>query len=258
MGGERAKVSPEGDYHVTTGPDKDDRAGWGLAGISSAARRFELKPLLVVAALAAAVFAFAQFAHEVMEGETRAFDEWLLLALREQGDLANPIGPQWFEELVRDISALGSTVVLTLAVVIVAGYLWIKKAPQKAAFLVVAVSAGALLNRLLKFGFARPRPDIVAHGTYVTTESFPSGHSANSAIIYLMLGMMLARIEASYSAKVYIFSVCVLLTMMIGMSRVYLGVHWPTDVLAGWAVGATWALLCWYVLLRTQPSGTRH
>jgi undecaprenyl-diphosphatase len=243
---------------VTTGSDQKDSGTGGLAGISSAARRFELKPLLAVAALAAAGFGFAEFADAVMEGDTRAFDEWLLRALREPGDLANPIGPKWFEEFVRDVTALGSTFVLTFAVVVVAGYLWIKDKPQKAAFLVAAVSLGALLNRLLKLGFARPRPDIVAHGAVVTTESFPSGHSANSAIIYLMLGMMLARVESSYPAKIFIFGVCASLTLMVGLSRIYLGVHWPTDVLAGWAVGASWVLLCWYVLLRLQPSGTRR
>ena len=240
-----------------TGSDHTDGGTRGLAGVSSAARRFELTPLLVVAGLAAAGLGFAAFADAVMEGETRAFDEWLLRALRESGDLANPIGPLWFEELVRDVTALGSTFVLTLAVVVVAAYLWIKDKPQKAAFLVAAVALGALLNRVLKLGFARPRPDIVAHGMHVTTESFPSGHSANSAIVYLMLGMMLARVEASYPAKVFIFSVCALLTFLVGLSRIYLGVHWPTDVLAGWTVGAIWVLLCWYVLLRLQPSGTR-
>ena len=243
---------------MSSSSEEDSAVSRGLAGISSAARRFEFKTLLVVAVLAASGYAFAQFAGAVMEGDTRRFDEWLLLALREPGDLANPIGPQWFEEMVRDVTALGSTVVLTLAVVVVAGYLWIVNKPQKAAFLIVSVTLGSMLNRVLKLGFARPRPDIVAHGTYVTTESFPSGHSANSAIVYLMLGMMLARVEDSYAAKVFIFSVCVLITAMVGMSRIYLGVHWPTDVLAGWAVGASWVLLCWYVLLRLQPSGTRN
>lgn len=228
-----------------------------LRGLSSAARRFELKPLAVAAGLAAAAFTFVMLATAVTGGSTRGFDIWLLEALRQPGDLADPIGPPWFEELVRDITALGSTAVLTLAVVVTAAYLWIAGKPQKAAFLVAAVSLGALLNRALKFGFARPRPDIVAHGTYVSTESFPSGHSANSAIVYLLLGMMLARVEASYPVKVFIFSICALMTLMVGLSRIYLGVHWPTDVLAGWAVGAFWALLCWYVLLRLQPSGTR-
>jgi len=254
-------VSPEGTVrNVTTGSTDKKHVPRGRAGIgiSSPARWFELKPLLAVALVAGAALAFAAFADAVMEGETRRFDEWVLRVLREAGDLSNPIGPVWFEELVRDITALGSTFVLTFAVLMVAGYLWIKDKPQKAAFLIAAVSLGALLNRLLKLGYARPRPDIVAHGMHVTTESFPSGHSANSAIVYLALGMMLARVEDSYPSKVFIFAVCVLLTALVGLSRIYLGVHWPTDVLAGWAVGAGWALLCWYVLLQIQPSGTRR
>jgi undecaprenyl-diphosphatase len=257
-GGARKNVTGGRITLVTSDPQEANTARRAPAGISSPARRFEFKPLAAVAVLAALGFGFVELAGAVMEGETRAFDEWLLRALREAGDLSNPIGPAWFEELVRDVTALGSTFVLTFAVVVVAGYLWIVGSPQKAAFLVAAVSLGSLLNRLLKFGFARPRPDIVAHGAYVSTESFPSGHSANSAIVYLLLGMMLARVEASYPTKVYIFTVCVLITTLVGLSRVYLGVHWPTDVLAGWAVGACWAFLCWYALLRLQPTGTRQ
>lgn len=227
-------------------------------GISSSARRFELKPLAAVALAAAGAAGLALFAGLVMGGHTRAFDEWLLLWLREGGDLQNPVGPAWFEEMVRDVSALGSTFVLTFAVAVVAVYLLIVKAPQKAAFLVAACAAGALMNRLLKLAFGRERPDIVPHGTHATGESFPSGHTTNSAIIYLMLGMMLARVEASYTTKVFIFMVCVLLTALVGLSRIYLGVHWPTDVIAGWALGAVWVLLAWYVLIRIQPSGTRQ
>jgi undecaprenyl-diphosphatase len=243
---------------LTADPTPPNRVMRGLAGISTAARQFEFKPLLILATVALLAFGFAMLADAVMEGDTRRFDTWLLMALREPNDLADPLGPKWFEEVVRDITALGSTIVLTFAVAVTAIYLWINGSPQKAAFLVAAVSLGALLNRLLKLGFARPRPDIVAHGAYVSTESFPSGHSANSAIIYLMLGMMLARVEASYPVKVYIFCVGVLLTFAVGMSRIYLGVHWPTDVLAGWAAGACWVLVCWYVLLWLQPSGTRR
>jgi undecaprenyl-diphosphatase len=227
-------------------------------GISSGARRFELKPLTAVALIAAGATGLALFAGLVMGGHTRAFDEWLLLWLREGGDPQNPIGPAWFEEMVRDVSALGSTFVLTFAVAIVAVYLLIVKAPQKALFLVAACAAGALMNWLLKLAFGRERPDIVPHVTHATGESFPSGHTTNSAIIYLMLGMMLARVEASYTTKVFIFMVCVLLTVLVGLSRIYLGVHWPTDVIAGWALGAIWVLLAWYVLIRIQPSGTRQ
>jgi hypothetical protein len=158
-------------------------------GISSGARRFELKPLTAVALIAAGATGLALFAGLVMGGHTRAFDEWLLLWLREGGDPQNPIGPAWFEEMVRDVSALGSTFVLTFAVAVVAVYLLIVKAPQKAAFLVAACAAGALMNWLLKLAFGRERPDIVPHVTHATGESFPSGHTTNSAIIYLMLGM---------------------------------------------------------------------
>lgn len=227
-------------------------------GVSSPARRFERKPLVAVAAASILALAFLLLANAVVDGATDGFDEWVLRALRTSGDLADPIGPKWFEEAVRDITALGSTIVLTLAVIVVSLYLWITNASSKALFLIAAVSLGSLLNRLLKIGYARPRPEIVAHGTFVSGESFPSGHTANSTIIYLMLGMMLARVEASYRVKLFIFSVGVTLALMIGMSRVYLGVHWPTDVLAGWAVGAAWVLMCWYVLIRIQPSGMHH
>lgn len=210
-----------------------------------------------MAGFAAAALVFLLLATAVAGGDTLAFDEWILHGLRTSGDLTDPIGPPWFEEMVRDITALGSTVVLTLAVIVAAGYLWMTDAPAKAAFLVAAVAMGALLNRVLKFGFARPRPEMAAHVPWVTTESFPSGHTTNSAIVYLTLGMMLARVESSYAVKLFIFSVCVAATLLVGMSRVYLGVHWPTDVLAGWAVGACWALICWYVLLWLQPAGTR-
>ncbi len=126
---------------MTSEPEKTDPVPHGSAGISSPARRFELKPLAVVAVVAALGFGFVEFADAVMEGETRAFDEWLLRALREAGNLSDPIGPTWFEELVRDVTALGGTFVLTFAVVVVAGYLWIVGSPQKAAFLVAAVSS---------------------------------------------------------------------------------------------------------------------
>ena len=159
--------------------------------------------------VAGGLYGFVEMAEIARGTERHEFDTAILLAFRVAGDPATPIGPPWLHEAVRDVTALGSTVVLTLAVTVVALFLWIRDKPQKAMFLVAAVSLGALLNRALKVGFARPRPDIVAHGAHVTTESFPSGHSANSAIVYLMLGMMLARVEASHAAKVFIFTVCV-------------------------------------------------
>jgi undecaprenyl-diphosphatase len=225
-------------------------------GITSPARRFELKVIGGVAVLVAGL-AFAALAMAALGGRIHVLDTWLLNAFRSASNSSDPLGAPWFEELVRDISALGSTIILTLAVLAAAGYLYVVKARQKAAFLILAVSAGTLLNRILKLLLDRPRPDVVEHGAYVANESFPSGHAANSAIVYLTLGMMLARVEASYAAKAYIVSVCVLLTLLIGLTRIYLGVHWPSDVIAGWMLGICWALLTWYVLIQLQPSGTR-
>ena len=192
-----------------------------------------------------------------MDGDTLGFDEWLLLGLREPGDLAVPIGPRWFQEMVRDVSALGATGILTLIVIAVAGYLLVVGSTRQAIFLVVAVSAGTLINRLLKLVIARPRPDIVPHSTYVSNESFPSGHAANSAIVYLVLGMMLAGQVKSHAGKMYVLAVCVFITIIVGLSRIYLGVHWPSDVIAGWLVGMIWAIVCWQMLSRMHDDPFR-
>jgi len=210
---------------------------------------FILATIIALAALALAVLAIA-----ALDGGTRSFDEWLLRGLRETTDPAVPLGPRWFQEMVRDVSALGSTGILTLIVVIVTGYLLVIRSIDKALFLVAAVTLGTLLNRVLKLLIARPRPDIVPHATYVSNESFPSGHAANSAIVYLVLGLMLAALVQSPAAKRYVFAVCVFITTIVGLSRIYLGVHWPSDVIAGWLVGGIWALLCWVALTRINET----
>jgi undecaprenyl-diphosphatase len=116
----------------------------------------------------------------------------------------------------------------------------------------ISVAGGAGLSSLLKLGFERPRPDLVAHLVEVQTLSFPSGHAMVSAVIYLTLGALLAQVHGSIRLKIYILSVAVILTLLIGISRVYLGVHWPTDVLAGWAAGAAWAIMSWAVVIWLQ------
>jgi undecaprenyl-diphosphatase len=112
-----------------------------------------------------------------------------------------------------------------------------------------------VLSSILKLGTDRPRPDLVAHLVEVHTASFPSGHAMLSAVVYLTLGGLLSRVERPWRIKIHLLSVAVILTLLIGVSRVYLGVHWPTDVLAGWCAGATWAMLCWRVALALQRRG---
>lgn len=224
-----------------------------------ARREFALLAALAVAA--SAIWGFAELAEEVLEGETHAFDERILLALRSATDPSDPLGPGWLEELMRDLTALGSMGLLTIITLAVAAFLALDRKTHAALFVLLAVGGGALLSTLLKIGFDRPRPDLVPHGSIVYTASFPSGHAMLAAVVYLTLGALLARVQPRRLLKLYLLGLALLLTVAVGASRVYLGVHWPTDVLAGWAVGAAWALLCWTAALwlqrqgRVEPSG---
>jgi undecaprenyl-diphosphatase len=212
----------------------------------------ELPLLLAILLIAGGMWAFVAVSEEVIEGDTRAADEAVLLALRNPADRADPIGPGWVEELGRDATALGGVGVLTFITLAVAGFLTLQGKGRAAVFVVIAVAGGIALSFALKSGFDRPRPDLVPHGSIVYTASFPSGHSMMSAVVYLTLGTLLARFQTRRRLKIYVIALAVLMTLVVGVSRVYLGVHWPTDVLAGWAAGATWAMLCWAVALWLQ------
>ena len=217
--------------------------------------RRELALLLALVLAAGALWGFAELADEVLEGETHAFDEAVLLSLRSATDPSEPLGPGWLEESMRDLTALGSTGVLTFITLAAAGFLVLQRKAQAAALVLVAVGGGMLLSTLLKIGFDRPRPDLVPHGATVYTASFPSGHSMMAAVTYLTLGALLARVQPRRRLKLYLLGLAVVLTIAVGISRVYLGVHWPTDVLAGWTLGAAWALLCWAGALWLQRRG---
>ena len=219
------------------------------------AGQFEKLTLVVLGGVAAMAFAFIKLAEEVFEGETRGFDTRILLAFRNPADLSDPIGPSWFEESVRDITSLGSVSVLGLVVLAVTGFLVITGRRQTALLVLVSVIAGTLFGSLMKHGFARPRPELVPHGSRIYTASFPSGHATMSAVVYLTLGALLARTEHAQRVKLYILSVAALLTLIVGLSRIYLGVHWPTDVLAGWALGSAWAMISWLAMLWLQSRG---
>ena len=207
----------------------------------------EPRMLAVILALAACCWLFVSLADEVGEGETHALDSRILLALRAPGDPSDPIGPGWVEELGRDITAFGGIGILAFVTLAVAGYLWLSGRRRSMALLLAAVCGGQLITSLAKRGFDRPRPDLVPHEMLVYTASFPSGHAMMAAVTYLTLGAMLARVQPGRALKAYVMAVAILIALAVGVSRVYLGVHWPTDVLAGWAAGAGWALGCWSV-----------
>jgi undecaprenyl-diphosphatase len=217
--------------------------------------RAERVTLVSVIVAASTLFAFAKLADEVGEGSTRRFDEWLLLALRTPGNLADPVGPKWFEDMVRDVTALGSTGVLALMVLAVTGFLVMTRRRYAAVMVLFSVTGGVIVSQGAKLAFARPRPELVPHGAEVYTASFPSGHAMMSAIVYLTLGAMLARTQPGQAVKAYVLTIAVILTVLVGVSRIYLGVHWPTDVLAGWMLGGVWALACWLVTLWLQSRG---
>ena len=209
--------------------------------------RDELRLLLGAAILVAAALLLAALVGNVMGGDTQQFDERILKALRRPDNLAIPRGPAWLELSAFDITALGGPTVLGLTVMAVLGYLVLYRLYRNALFVLLASTGGWILNDILKQVFARPRPTVVPHLREVMSPSFPSGHALTSAVVFLTLGTLLMRVAEGRLLKWYCIGVAMLTTMLVGASRVYLGVHYPTDVLAGWLVGLSWALICWLV-----------
>jgi len=194
---------------------------------------------VLIASLAA--WGFVGVANRVFEGKSDAFDRSVLLLLRSPENSTDLLGPPWMEEMARDVTALGSLVVLTGLTVVSAAFLLLTRRRAIAAFLIATTSVGAIVSALLKIGFDRDRPDLVPHATRAFSKSFPSGHSAMSALVFLTLGALLCRIHHSRGVQTYFLGVACGVTLLVGVSRVYLGVHWPTDVVAGWAFGIAWA-----------------
>ena len=211
-----------------------------------------LMSLLTIAVL---LFAFGFIAQEVAEGKLLTLDRHIILALRNPDNPSVPIGPAWLQEAARDVTSLGSIIVLVIITFAVAGYLFLASKPAVAWLMLIAVFGGITLNNLLKFAFARPRPDFVSHAARVFTTSFPSGHATLSAITYLTIGALLARTYPSFIMGLYFMSLAAFLTVLIGVSRIYLGVHYPTDVLGGWCIGVAWAMACWVLMSLLQNGG---
>ena len=221
-------------------------------------RRPEFPVLLAMLVLAGGLWGFMAALGAARSATPRDFDTAILLAFRTPGALNDPIGPVWFEEAMRDLTALGSTSVLIFVVAAVIFYLLIEGRRAVALFVFAAIAGGQVVSSLLKLGIDRPRPDLVPHLAEVYTLSFPSGHAMLSAVTYLTLGALLARVQVRRALEVYVMAVAVIATLLVGITRIYLAVHWPSDVLAGWSAGAAWAMLCWLVArwaLRRRSGG---
>jgi undecaprenyl-diphosphatase len=196
-------------------------------------------------AIAGLLLAFGLIAAEVIEGEPLAVDRAILLLFRDRVHGAAPLGPAWLQSAARDVTALGSHTVIGIVVFTVAGYFVLARQRASAWLVLGAVIGGVVLNNLLKTGFDRPRPDSVSHAVQVFTPSFPSGHATLSAITYLTVGALLARLHPCHKMPSFFMLIALAVTALVGISRIYLGVHYPTDVLAGWCLGSAWALVCW-------------
>ena len=207
--------------------------------------RFATVPVALMAIMAAGIYTFLAIADEVSENELAQIDSAILLMLRDPADVSVPIGPAWFEQAVIEITTLGGYPVLVTLVTAVAGFLLVARQYGPAVFMLGSIITGTLASHFLKIVYDRPRPDVVDHLVEIHTASFPSGHATMSAVVYLTLATMIVRLVDDVAVRIYVLSAAVVLTMAVGMSRVYLGVHWPSDVLAGWALGATWACLSW-------------
>jgi undecaprenyl-diphosphatase len=208
-------------------------------------RSLDLSILLSVFLITGLLYAFIELADDVLEGDTENFDSAVLLMFRADDDIGDPIGPAYVEEMVRDITALGGVAIITLTTLAVLGFLLFVGKKRTAAIMLLATVGAMGVSSGLKELVDRQRPDLVTHGTQVYTASFPSAHSMQSAATYLTMGALLAQVQKRRRVKAFILSIALITTFLVGMSRIYLGVHWPTDVLGGWAAGAGWAILCW-------------
>jgi undecaprenyl-diphosphatase len=189
------------------------------------------------AALVATIGLFAWLADEVGEGATQQLDNAVLLWLdAHKSDLAT--------RAALEVTALGSGLVVVMMVLVATAFLWLSRHRYSVLLLWVAVLGGEVLNGVLKTVFDRPRPHLFAWRTTAALSSFPSGHAMTSVVVYLTLAYLLARLEPSRTMRRLTLALAVLLVLGIGWSRLYLGVHYPSDVLAGYAAGLAWSTFC--------------
>lgn len=205
-------------------------------------------PALLLGIAGLGVFAFLAIADEVSEGEIYDIDRSLFLLLRNPADASDPIGPAWLQEAAVELTALGGVTLITITVAVIAGFLLAARRFGPALYLVASVATGTMLSQTLKSFYSRPRPDLVEHLDVIHTASFPSGHALVTTVCYLTLGAMIMGMVESRRVRAYVLFVAIAVSVTVGISRVYLGVHWPSDVAAGWALGTAWAALTFLVL----------
>ena len=217
-------------------------------------KQFEIRVLLAWVGLAGAGWAFLVLGGEIGEGETETIDQRLIMMLRKAGNVTDPIGPPWFNDSMRDVTALGGFTFLTLlSVVFVLGLIFHRKWREGVILAITAIGAQGSIE-ILKIYYDRPRPNQVLLATQAYSSSFPSGHTTESTAIFLTAATVIATLETRTDTKILAFVVAIFVIVGVGFSRVYLGMHWPTDVLGGWVLGAGWALAAWIALRQTYKT----
>lgn len=215
----------------------------------------EFRWLLMMLLTVTCAWGFVHLGQLVSGGHTDDFDTTVLLALRDRMDTSDPIGPRWVEEIARDMTALGGIGVVTGLTLVSVGLLGMSGRRHAAWLVAIAVVGATLMSMFLKDSYDRPRPDLVPHGSIVYTRSFPSGHSMLAAVTYLTIAVVVMRLLRRRTMRFYVLAIAAFVTASVGVSRVYLGVHWPSDVLAGWVAGTGWASLVWIVARFLQRRG---
>ena len=220
--------------------------------------RTEIAAISALFVVTLGVMTFVELADDMTEADGRAFDQAVLEAMRPGVTPADPWGPGWLEEAAMDLTALGGIAVLGLFALATIGFLVLQRKRLSALLLAVGLAGGVALSEGLKAMFGRERPPEALQAVETLNASFPSGHSLLSAVFYLSIGVMLTRAFPKRHLKAYVVGVAVLLTLIVGLTRVYLAAHWATDVLAGWSVGAAWAMALWLVAYAVQRRQQGH
>lgn len=232
------------------------KAVWGFV-------RAEFVLVASLAVIAAALLAFIEIADEMSEGEAHVFDMAVLKMLHpDPANPSDPIGPKWLDHAAADLTAIGSVSVLAVLALLVGAFLVLQRKRLEAAIIAVAFGGGLTISQLLKEFFNRERPPEIYRASEILNASFPSGHALLATVVFLTLGAMLAQSAKGRALRIFVMSAAIALALVVGVTRIYLGVHWTTDVLAGWSVGAAWGMACWlagrWLKQRVRHAGAGH
>ena len=218
--------------------------------------RAEFAALGALAIITLGIVTFVEIADDMTEADGQAFDQMVLHWM--QPVAGQPRGPWWLHEATADITSLGGIAVLGLFAIVAIGILFILRKRLSAFLLVLGLAGGVALSEGLKALFERQRPPAAYQAVETLNASFPSGHALLSTVFYLTVAVMMTRAFPRQRLKAYVLGVGMVFALLVGVTRVYLGAHWASDVMAGWCVGAAWAMALWLVSYAVERRQKRH